>query len=126
MVTPPRHVIVSDDEPDIRLVFRLNLESEGFVVDEAGDAKSLMALATTVEPLVCVILDIAMPGTDGWECLALLRADPKLRSVPVVVVSGQVEEAARKRAIESGASEFVAKPFNPRHIVSIVKRLAGD
>lgn len=118
-----RTVVVADDEEDIRLLCRINLEAEGFVVHEAADADELMRIVREVRPLHTVLLDVTMPERDGFECLAALKADPVGRDLPVIMLSARVEEAFRQHALALGAADYIEKPFRPGALLSAVRRV---
>lgn len=105
-------VLVVDDDPINRLLLKRGLEQEGLTVEVAPDGRdALERLAGS--PFDIVVLDILMPQIDGFEVLARMKADPGLRRIPVVVISGLDEMDSVVRCIELGADDFLAKPFNP-------------
>jgi two-component system cell cycle response regulator DivK len=69
-----------------------------------------------------VLLDMRLPGLDGWELASRIKADPDLCDTPIIAVSVQVTPADPKRALDAGCDEFVAKPFDIRHLKMLVKR----
>ncbi|HVL50632.1 MAG TPA: response regulator [Actinomycetota bacterium] len=105
-------VLVVDDDPINRRLLQRSLEREGLTVEAAGDGG--VALERLTESRFdIVVLDILMPQVDGFEVLATMKADPKLRRIPVVVISGLDEMDSVVRCIELGADDFLAKPFDP-------------
>jgi len=116
-------VLVVDDDPSIRLLCRVNLEAAGLVVDEAADGRSALEAALASPPDVA-LLDVMMPGLDGWELAAKLRESEATAKVGVVFITAVTGEAARERAGSLGAV-YVSKPFDPLELPSIVKRAAG-
>jgi DNA-binding response OmpR family regulator len=111
------HVLVVDDDPDIRLLFRLELSAEGHRVGEAADgAEALAAIAAEVPDLV--LLDIMMPNVDGWQVLREL--DPET-GPPVVVVTALASADGRhvEELLELGALDVIAKPFEPDWLVRL-------
>jgi CheY-like chemotaxis protein len=103
-------VLVIDDEPDIRLATRLLLQSAGYSVTEAMSGEEGVALVGELGP-DAVLLDLRMPGMDGWGVLERLRADGRLEHLPVIVLSAFADAGTVERAVESGASGYVRKPF---------------
>lgn len=119
MAKKPR-VLVVDDEEDVLMLCRVNLEFEGFDVDEASDgAQALERIRDTKPDLV--LLDVMMPVKDGWETLSELRADDGLDDVRVVMLTAKVQEEDQYRALSSGAASYVTKPFHPSALVEIVR-----
>lgn len=115
-----RVVLVADDDPAIRRLLRRILSHE-FVVVEAGDGEEAVKAAVAEHPDV-VLLDLNMPGLDGHEALLRLRAEPGLRTTPVLVVTGSAvggEEAAA--CLRDGAHDFVRKPFDDFELVARVR-----
>jgi CheY-like chemotaxis protein len=113
-------VLVADDERPIRLLCRVNLELEGMRVVEAADGREAVELALADPPDVAV-LDVAMPGLDGWQVADRLRAEESTQSVAVVFLTAMTGPAAERAAKERGAV-FVAKPFNPLDLAVVVRR----
>lgn len=113
----PAHILIVDDEPNVRLVFRTALESAGYATSEAADGQSALARLGRARPDL-VLLDLRMPGIDGMETLRRLReAD---HDVPVVIVTayGSVPDAVR--AMKLGAIDFIAKPPSPETLRRVV------
>ncbi len=116
-----------DDQPDIRLMCRVNLALEGYEVDEATDGESaLIAVREAVPDLV--LLDVMMPGLDGWHVLETLKADPALARIPVILLTARVQREDEIRGWSSGAADYLSKPFNPSTLTEVVRRtlLVGD
>ncbi len=115
-------VLVIDDEPDILLLCRVNLGQAGMEVQEAesGQAGLEAALADTPD---AVVLDLMMPGMDGFEVLRRLREDERTSDVPVLVLSARTGQAERARCATLGANEFVAKPFFPDELAAKIEDL---
>ena len=114
------NVLVVDDDPDVRLLCRVNLEAEGFAVEEAVDGESGLALAHGGHP-DAVVLDVVLPGIDGWAVLAALRAGARTADIPVVLVTAETHERHRARAADAGVSAYLPKPFAPRALVEAVR-----
>jgi excisionase family DNA binding protein len=111
-------VLVVDDDPRLREFVRVNLETEGYTVREAAGADEALAAIADQAPQL-VLLDVVMPGVDGWELLQ--RLQELHGSIPVVMFSGQVGEGAG--AEQRGAKGFVGKPFDPQQLVERAKQL---
>jgi DNA-binding response OmpR family regulator len=122
-VTPPR-VLVVDDDPTVSDVVRRYLERAGFDVDKAADGPSALALAAERAPDL-VVLDLMLPGMSGLEVCRRLR---QTSDVPVVMLTALGEESDRVVGFETGADDYVTKPFSPRELalrVQSVLRRAG-
>ena len=113
-------VLVVDDDARLREYMRVNLEIEGYTVREAESAeKALEAIEDNAPDLV--LLDVVMPGIDGWQMLQKLQE--RHGSIPVIMFSGQVEERTAGEAEERGARGFVGKPFDPQQLIERAKQL---
>lgn len=112
-------VLVVDDEPDIRELIRVALEGSGFQVLEAGHADEARRLLTTEAPDL-VLLDWMLPGRSGLELAQQLKQQVRTRTLPIIMVSARGEEEDRVRGLETGADDYIAKPFSPREMVARV------
>ncbi|HYN78128.1 MAG TPA: phosphate regulon transcriptional regulator PhoB [Lamprocystis sp. (in: g-proteobacteria)] len=112
-------ILVVDDEPDIREVIRFALEGAEFTVLEAGHADEARKLLGTAAPDL-ILLDWMLPGRSGLELAQQLKQNPKTRAVPIIMVSARGEEEDRIRGLDTGADDYIAKPFSPREMVARV------
>ena len=113
-------VLVIDDEPAIRDMLQIALDAAGFKVGLAEDAKQAYPIIIDTPPDL-ILLDWMMPGTSGIELLRRLRRDEI--NVPVIMLTAKVEEASKISGLDSGADDYIAKPFSPRELVSRVKAI---
>src|SRR3954469_9185690 len=114
----PRILVVDDDE-DIRLLLREPLERAGYTVDEAADGRAALRNLFAVPPAL-VILDVSMPGLDGYETLERIR---DLSEVPVIMLTARAEELEKVRGLRGGADDYVAKPFGRQELLARVQAL---
>ena len=114
-------VLIVDDDPRIREFVRVNLEMDGYVVREAGSAEEGLA-ALEEQPPDLILLDVMMPGVDGWEMLRRMQERHGMGSIPVIMFSGQVE-SSDDDAQARGAQGFLGKPFNPQDLIARTKEL---
>jgi len=118
-------VLVVDDEPDVLLLCRLNLEQRGHEVLEALGGDTALELAREEEADL-IVLDLMLPGMDGYQVLQALRADEGTASIPVLVLTAKSLQADRERSRQLGAAAFLTKPFLPDELCEMVDRtLAG-
>jgi DNA-binding response OmpR family regulator len=115
-------VLVIDDEAPIRLLCRVNLEAEGMRVLEAGDGTTGLELARERRPDV-VLLDVMMPGLDGWLVAEQLLHDERTREIPIVFFTARAEVRDRARGLDIGGVDYVTKPFNPLELAPLVRGL---
>jgi DNA-binding response OmpR family regulator len=122
MADAATRVLVIDDEAPIRLLCRVNLEAEGMSVIEAADGPSGLEKARAETPDV-VLLDVMMPGLDGWRVAEELLDDPRTESIPIVFLTARAELRDRARGIDLGGVDYVTKPFNPVELAPLVRDL---
>jgi DNA-binding response OmpR family regulator len=115
-------VLVVDDEAPIRLLCRVNLEAEKMEVLEAADGETGLEIARTEKPDV-VLLDVMMPGMDGWQVAERLFEDETTSQIPLVFLTARAELRDRARGLELGGVDYITKPFNPVELASIVEAL---
>jgi DNA-binding response OmpR family regulator len=115
-------VLVVDDEPPIRLLCRVNLEAEGMEVLEAADGEEGLATARAEKPDV-VLLDVMMPGMDGWQVAEQLFESDETNQIPLVFLTARAELRDRARGLELGGVDYITKPFNPVELAAVVEGL---
>ena len=118
--TGPTRVLVVDDERSIRMLCRVNLASAGIEVLEAADGAQALELASAQHPDL-VLLDVMMPGLDGWNVAAELRARRETSDIPVVFLTARADRADRQRGHELGGVGYVVKPFDPLVLAGMVE-----
>jgi two-component system, OmpR family, alkaline phosphatase synthesis response regulator PhoP len=116
-------VLLIDDEQPIRLLCRVNLEAAGMQVVEAPDGPSGIEAARSERPDV-ILLDVMMPGYDGWQVAEELLDDSRTSSTPIVFLTARAEFQDRAADIEAGGLDYVTKPFNPIDLAPLVERVA--
>ena len=115
-------VLVVDDEAPIRLLCRVNLEAEKMEVLEAGDGPTGLEMARKEHPDV-ILLDVMMPGLDGWRVAEELLEDPATSSIPIVFLTARAELRDRARVLDLGGLDYVTKPFNPVELAPLIREL---
>ena len=115
-------VLIVDDDERLREYVRVNLEMEGYTVQEAGSAEEGMEVLDGLRPDL-VLLDVMMPQVDGWEMLQRMHDRHGVGSIPVVMFSGKVDESEAGQAAEHGAQGFIGKPFDPHELIAQTKQL---
>jgi two-component system alkaline phosphatase synthesis response regulator PhoP len=115
-------VLVIDDEAPIRLLCRVNLEAEGMEVLEAADGPSGLDQARTNVPDV-ILLDVMMPGLDGWRVAEQLLEDDRTQEIPIIFLTARAEFRDRARGLDIGGIDYVTKPFNPLELAPLVEEL---
>ena len=109
-------ILIVDDEPDIREVIRFTLEEGGFRVLEAAHADDARRLIAEQPDLI--LLDWMLPGRSGLELAAQLKQNAKTRTIPIIMISARGEEEDRIKGLNTGADDYITKPFSPREMVA--------
>ncbi|HEV2591064.1 MAG TPA: response regulator [Gaiellaceae bacterium] len=115
-------VLVIDDEAPIRLLCRVNLEAEGIEVLEAADGPAGLEKARAEIPDV-ILLDVMMPGLDGWRVAEELLDGERTAGIPIVFLTARAELRDRARGLDLGGVDYVTKPFNPVELAPLVRDL---
>lgn len=113
----PARILVVDDDPDTVDILSRHLQREGFVAIEALSGADCLRIARESEVDV-ILLDLMMPGMDGFQVCQELRLDPKTAEIPIILVTARDDIEARAEGIRVGASEFLTKPFSRRQLVA--------
>ncbi len=122
-------VLIVDDEADVAELVVYNLQKAGFKTITARDGPAALRKARDEAPSL-IVLDWMLPGLDGSEVCRQLKADPKTRTIPVIMLTAKADEVDRIVGLELGADDYVTKPFSPRELVlrvkTILRRTQGE
>ena len=118
-------VLVADDDRMVRELLTAGLRREGYRVVAVPDGEAALEAARSTD-LAVAILDWLMPGVQGPEVCAVIKADPKTASLPVLLVTSRSQDAEVQRAFEHGADDYVTKPFHLPDVMRVVNRLVRD
>jgi putative two-component system response regulator len=116
-------LLLVDDDPGLRALARTTFEAVAVEVEEAGDARAALEAVRVRRPHA-IVLDVSMPGMDGFELCRRLKGDAATASIPVVLLTGS-EVGTREASEDAGADAFMRKPFSPLELLAVVERLAG-
>jgi DNA-binding response OmpR family regulator len=114
-----RRILVVDDDPDIRGLLRELLDRRGFTVTEARDGQEALRVFFDERPDL-VVLDVAMPGLDGWKTLERIR---ELSDIPVIMLTAKATELEKTRGLQAGADDYVTKPFGRQELLARIEAL---
>ena len=114
------HILVVEDEAALVELLRYNLEEEGFRVSAAADGEAALAAVAEDKPDL-IVLDLMLPLISGLEICRQLRRRPETRSLPIIMLTARGEESDRIRGLDSGADDYVTKPFSPSELVARVR-----
>ncbi|MBL9216288.1 MAG: response regulator transcription factor [Opitutaceae bacterium] len=122
-----KKILVVDDEPDVTELVAYHLKAKGFHVEAVNDATASISKARTYQPDL-IILDIMMPHLSGIQICRILRSDSKLSKTPIIFLTAKAEPHDRIEGLESGADDYVGKPFSPKELVlrveSVLRRVS--
>jgi two-component system, OmpR family, alkaline phosphatase synthesis response regulator PhoP len=119
--TPLRILVVEDNE-HAAFLMRFLLERAGYEVTLSPDGRDALQKLATMEPVDLIVLDLMLPYLSGYQVLIEARKDPRWLDVPIVVVTARTLEMDAVRALETGANDFVRKPFQPEELLARIKR----
>jgi two-component system, OmpR family, alkaline phosphatase synthesis response regulator PhoP len=114
-----QRILIVDDESAIRLICRVNLESAGFEAIEAGDGETALAVARSERPDL-ILLDVMLPGLDGWEVAATLRETPETRDIPIIFLTARTSTTDEVHGHAVGGVGYISKPFDPAELTQMV------
>jgi CheY-like chemotaxis protein len=114
-------VLIADDDPAIRLLVAATLASDKYSVLEAADGEEAWRLIRQFHPAVA-ILDWEMPGYEGLELTAVIKGDPQLRDITVIMLTGRTDRADREAGARAAADLYLIKPFSPKDLFDAVER----
>jgi DNA-binding response OmpR family regulator len=115
-----RKILVVDDDPTMVKLINVNLKLNNYSVVEATSGEQALDVLES-DVLDLVVLDIMMPGVDGWEVLKRIRGNAETQEMPVILVTAKTQDSDVIRGWELGADEYVIKPFNPLLLVEVIK-----
>ena len=118
-------ILVADDDPVIVRLLEVNFRLEGYQVETASHGEETIRKARELDPAL-ILLDVMMPGVDGWEVCRRLKDDPATAGIPIVFLSARAQDEDRKRGLDLGVADYVTKPFDPGDLVALVARLIAD
>jgi len=117
-------VLVVDDEVYILHILDFSLNAEGYEVITAEDGEQGLAKAKSEQPDL-VVLDVMMPKIDGYEVCRQLKQDPKMKDVPVILLTAKGRDIDRKLGLEVGADDYITKPFSPNKLIEKIGSFLG-
>lgn len=121
----PKSILIVDDEPNIVLSLEFLMKQEGYNVRSVSSGNEAIP-AIVAEPPDLVILDVMMPGRDGYEICQEIRANPAWRAIRVIMLTARGRGVERDKGLALGADDYISKPFATRELVEKVKGLLKD
>jgi CheY-like chemotaxis protein len=117
-------ILLVEDNVHSQTIYRLILEHHGFQVLLAENGEEGIRMARDVHPDL-ILMDISIPVIDGWEATRILKADERVREIPIVALTAHALDSDRATAAQAGCDGYLAKPVEPRRVVQEVERLIG-
>jgi DNA-binding response OmpR family regulator len=118
------HVLFADDDPGMRAIVTMNLNSDGFEVTAVEDGDTALSAAEHLYPDL-IVLDVMMPGRDGLEGLRSLKSHPDTATTPVVLLTAKATERDVQDGWEAGADFYMTKPFKPEDLAHLAHQVFG-
>jgi DNA-binding response OmpR family regulator len=116
-----KRILIVEDDPELLNLLRLSFKAAGFSIATASDGIEALKKARSVSP-DAVVLDLVLPELDGFAVCETLRKNPDMAAIPVLMLTGLSSELSRLAGLESGATDFIAKPVSPRQLIARVKQ----
>ena len=120
-----KKILIVDDDPDVRLGYHIRLKANQYDTFFAADALSSIAEARKHQPDL-IILDLGLPGGDGFVVMERLKANTYLSVIPVIVVSARDRHANKDRALQAGAKAFLQKPVDNDELLAVIRQCLGE
>jgi two-component system cell cycle response regulator DivK len=120
-----KRILSVEDQEDNRRIIRDLLTSVGYEMIEASDGESGVRLAEEQRPDL-ILMDIQLPGIDGYEATRRIKARPELHDIPIIVVTSYALSGDDAKAKAAGSDAYVAKPFSPRDLLATIRKFLGD
>jgi two-component system cell cycle response regulator DivK len=121
MTEPAKTVLLVEDNPHNRKIFSGMLTHSGLRVVEAEDGHQALEKAKTEKPDI-VLMDLSIPGVDGWECTRRLKADPATAKIPIIALTAHAMRGDEERALQAGCDGYLSKPISPKKVVDVVRQ----
>jgi DNA-binding response OmpR family regulator len=118
-------ILIVDDDKFVRRILREAFEQEGMACHEANNGLEALRLAREIHP-DAIILDVMLPGLDGYKICRMLKYDESFADISIVMVTSRARQSDRDTGYHTGADEYIAKPFKPEEVVAAVKHLMGS
>ena len=118
-------ILCIEDDAETRILLKKSLESAGMSVDSVWSGEKGVEAAMS-GAFDCVILDLMMPGMDGFQVIRALKSQGLTSNVPVVVLTARDDKESKQRAMAAGASDYLVKPFDLSHLIETIRSLAGE
>ncbi|GHJ59918.1 hypothetical protein NOK12_24360 [Nocardioides sp. OK12] len=115
-------ILVADDDVDIRELVEFKLSTLGHEITAVADGAAAVEACQAARPDLAV-LDVMMPGVSGLEAIRAIRADPELADLPVILLTARAQESDVESGFDSGADDYITKPFSPRELAARVEAL---
>ncbi len=120
-----RTILIIEDEKLIIVSTQMVLEAAGFRVESAMNGEEGIAKARELSPSL-ILLDIMMPGIDGWETLTRLKRDPETADISVIIFTAREHSRGHQKSAEMGAADYFRKPFEPDELIELVEKHVGQ
>lgn len=116
------YVLIVEDDPTNRMLATRILGAAGITFAEAVDGEQALVLLEQRRPDL-ILMDLSLPGIDGWEVARRVRSHPELETVPILAVSAHAMTGDREKALAAGCDDYLTKPYRPAHLIAAVNRI---
>ncbi len=113
-------ILLVEDNLHNRKIFSASLSHAGLTVVEAEDGNQALAAVQGALPDL-ILMDLSIPGVDGWECTRRLKADPRTKAIPIIALTAHAMRGDEERAMQAGCDAYLSKPISPKKVIEVVK-----
>ncbi len=119
-----KRILISDDDPEIRLILKTRLEKNGYEISTAEDGASALEKARSEKPDL-IMMDVNMPPPNGYQACRQLKDDQELKKIPVVLLTAKTSDSDKFWGLESGADAYLTKPYSSEELLNKIRSLIG-
>ena len=117
-----KKILIADDHPEVVELVRISLEGEDYEIVDASNGEEALKKARFEKPDL-IILDVMMPGMNGFEVCRQLKKDPQGKEIPIVMLTAKGQKVDKQKARRMGAREYITKPFSPSHLLAKIQEI---
>ncbi|GEJ44007.1 MULTISPECIES: response regulator [unclassified Chryseobacterium] len=119
-----KKILIVDDDPRNIFALKLTLKARGYAVETCTMAQEAFAILKSDHQFSVVLMDMMMPGIDGYEAVKIIRSTPEIKNIPVIAVTAQAMPEDRQKCIEAGADDYVSKPIDVDLLITAIEKFS--
>ncbi|MDM1555193.1 response regulator [Chryseobacterium indologenes] len=119
-----KKILIVDDDPRNIFALKLTLKARGYTIESCTMAQEALEILKSQSHFSVVLMDMMMPGIDGYEAVRMIRAIPEIKDLPVIAVTAQAMPEDRQKCLDAGADDYVSKPIDVDHLIMAIEKLS--